>query len=445
MAARTFSSMRQRAVALASSIGLAVAAVVVAAPAVAPAVTGGEFTPAVGVSPQVRYAGKPFAEDESVVFGCQIATAEYPCYGPDQIKHAYQIDQTGLTGAGRTIVIVDAFQNPYITQELHDFDAVWGIPDPPSFKIVAPDGLTPFSAQDANMFGWSGEISLDVQWAHAIAPAAKIVLVLAKSGNDADIVSALGYAIHHNLGDVISMSFGEAEPCFAASLDAKEHALFAEATAKRITLVASSGDDGAAQPGCAADDLDLLSTSTPAADPYVLGVGGTNLTADYTTGAYRSERAWTDEAGQSGGGFSVRYAKPQYQVGFQSTVWPRRTGRGLQRRRRRRGGRGVVRAVRPEHVLPPRRHERGRTAVVRHRCPGRPEGRPPCRFVQLHALFARSGEEHLLDGLPRHHGRQQLRADRRFRHRDGMGPGDGPRNTCRVRPAQSRQVTPRAT
>ena len=74
------------------------------------------------------------------------------------------------------------------------------------------------------MVGWSGEIALDVQWAHAVAPAAKIVLVLAKSNDDPDIVSAEAYAIHRNLGDVISMSYGEAEHCFAPSLDANEHA-----------------------------------------------------------------------------------------------------------------------------------------------------------------------------------------------------------------------------
>ena len=63
------------------------------------------------------------------------------------------------------------------------------------------------------MIGWAEEISLDVQWAHAIAPGANITLVLAKSNDDADILSATQYAVDHNLGDVISQSFGENESC----------------------------------------------------------------------------------------------------------------------------------------------------------------------------------------------------------------------------------------
>jgi subtilase family serine protease len=318
------SSLRQRALASVSSIALVAALGVTGAPSVAHAVASGVFSPAVGVSPQVRYAGQPTGTNTSVHFACQLPGGDFVCYGPDQIKHAYQIDQTGLTGAGRTIVIVDAYQNPYVTQELHDFDALWGLADPPSFDIVAPDGLTPFDFDDDNMVGWSGEISLDVQWAHSVAPGARMVLVLAKSSDDGDIVSALGYAIHHNLGDVVSMSFGEAEQCFSPLLDAREHLLFTEAAARGITLVASSGDDGAAQPGCSDDAPDVIAASTPAADPLVLGVGGTNLTADLTTGTYQSEVAWDDCCGQSGGGFSTRYTRPAYQAGFHN-----KSGRGV--------------------------------------------------------------------------------------------------------------------
>jgi subtilase family serine protease len=297
---------------------LSAATLATAAPPVA-AATGG-YTPAVGVKPHFRSAGKPAAQGSSVVFSCQFPTTTFPCYGPSQIQRAYDIDELytkGIDGTGRTIVIVDAFQNPYIRDELRDFSTVWGLPQA-NLRIVAPDGLTPFDINDDNMVGWSGEISLDVQWSHAIAPKAKIVLVLAKSNEDADILSALTYAVNHNLGDVISMSFGEAEQCFDPKLDAQEHKLFQQAQAKGITLIASSGDDGAAQPGCKAGDPDLLAASTPANDPGVLGIGGTNLTADLTTGDYTSEVAWDDGFGQSGGGFSTRYAKPTYQAGFVS-------------------------------------------------------------------------------------------------------------------------------
>jgi subtilase family serine protease len=74
------------------------------------------------------------------------------------------------------------------------------------------------------------EISLDVLWAHAIAPGANITLGLAKSNNDADILSATKYAVDHNLGDVISQSFGENESCVDPSLLAQEHQVLADGT-----------------------------------------------------------------------------------------------------------------------------------------------------------------------------------------------------------------------
>jgi subtilase family serine protease len=127
---------------------------------------------------------------------------------------------------------------------------------------VAPDGLTPFDENDPNQVGWAVEISLDVQWAHAIAPDAAITLVLAKSNEDADILSATRYVVDHGLADVISQSFGEAEECMDPALLRAQHELFQRATAKRITLVASSGDDGAAQPSCDGTDL-IKAASTP--------------------------------------------------------------------------------------------------------------------------------------------------------------------------------------
>ena len=98
---------------------------------------------------------------------------------------------------------------------LPGLNGLGGPPDPSlgTFTQIAPDGLTPFDPTDDNMVGWAEEISLDVVWAHAIAPGANIVLVLAKSNDDADILSATQYAVDHNLGNVISQSFGENESC----------------------------------------------------------------------------------------------------------------------------------------------------------------------------------------------------------------------------------------
>ena len=91
--------------------------------------------------------------------------------------------------------------------------------------------------------------------AHAVAPAAKIDLVIAKSDQDPDILSALQYVVSHHLGSVLSQSYGEAESCEAPSIVQADHALFAAAEAQGVTVFASSGDDGAAQPTCDGSSL----------------------------------------------------------------------------------------------------------------------------------------------------------------------------------------------
>jgi subtilase family serine protease len=288
------------------------------------------------------------------LFRCQVGLSTGACYDPYQMRHAYNIDtliNAGFTGKGKTIIIVDAFQSPNIVQQLNLYDSFYGLPslnglggtfDPSlgTFTQIAPDGLTPFVTGDPNMTGWAEEISLDVLWAHAIAPGANIVLVLAKSNNDPDILSVTKYAVDNNLGDVISQSFGENESCADPNLLAQEHQVFADATAKNITIFASSGDQGAAQQTCDGTSW-AKAASTPASDPLVTAVGGTELhAADYcltalgcdpTThpapGTYQSEIAWNEgppfgdfqssfsSTIATGGGFSVLYDEPSYQKG----------------------------------------------------------------------------------------------------------------------------------
>jgi subtilase family serine protease len=297
----------------AGALALAVPMVLGGAAPASAAIVSHAVTPAVGTGSQYE----PLTADEGlgiVHFGCQLA-APPACYGPDQIRAAYDIQSvlnSGVTGAGRTIVIVDAFQSPTIATDLAKFDLIWNLPAPPAFNVIAPDGLTPFDKTKGNQRSWSAEISLDVEWAHAVAPGAVIDLVLAKSDKDADILSATRYAVVHNLGDVISQSFGEAEMCADPKLIRQEHAIFGAAGRKGMTLFASSGDTGAAQPTCDNSAL-VLSASTPASDPQVTAVGGTALTTVGTNGLYQSESAWS----ASGGGFSTIYRRPGYQAPFQ--------------------------------------------------------------------------------------------------------------------------------
>ena len=313
---------------------------------------GSQVSPFLKVGPLAIPAG--VAAPGYGLFNCQVGLSVGACYDPYQMRHAYNVDtliNAGLDGRGKTIVIVDAFQSPNIVQQLNTFIGFYGLaslnglggaPNPSlgTFTQVAPDGLTPFDPSDGNMIGWAEEISLDVLWSHAIAPGANIVLVLAKSNADADILSATKYAVDNRLGDVISQSFGENESCVDSNLLAAEHQLFAKATLKHITLIASSADEGAAQQTCDGSSW-VRAASSPASDPLVMAVGGTELNAagycltalgcDPTTnpapGTYQGEIAWNEgppfgdfqpyfgSTIATGGGFSVLYRAPLYQLG----------------------------------------------------------------------------------------------------------------------------------
>jgi subtilase family serine protease len=308
---RSLTDRKSRLIAVLVAAATLAAAALVATPS-ARARAAGHMTPAVGVHP--HYSVEGHAQPRATTFSCQLTTPA-GCYGPAQVRAAYGVDKlTHLNGAGRTIAIVDAFQSPTIQHDLATFDTLFGLPAP-ALDIVAPDGLTPFDPNNANHVGWAGEITLDVEYAHAIAPAAKLVLVLAKSNDDADILSATRYVVDHNLADVISQSFGEAEQCMDPNVFNQQTALFAEATRKKITLLASSGDQGSAQPTCDGTSF-FKAASTPASDPHVTGVGGTRLDADGVTGAYHGETVWNepDFASAGGGGFSVKFRTPTYQL-----------------------------------------------------------------------------------------------------------------------------------
>ena len=269
----------------------------------------------------------------SVTFGCQsrpIDGSHGPrCYQPSQIQTAYGYSgllASGINGTGRTIVIIDAYSNPYVANDLAIQDSVLGLPAPPSYNAVAPQGVPTFDPSDGNQDGWAEEITLDVLWSHAMAPGANIVLVEAASSQDADILAATKWAVDNNVGDVISQSFGEAESCVDPALLAQEHAVFQEAADKGMTVFASSGDSGASQFSCDGNSA-ILSASSPASDPLVTAVGGTTLNASTPAGNYIGETAWTEQLfgcnppavdfndiNCSGGGYSTIYSRPSWQA-----------------------------------------------------------------------------------------------------------------------------------
>ena len=227
------------------------------------------------------------------------AASSFQGYTVAQIRHAYGFDQVSDTGTGETIAIVDAFNDPNIAADLHTFDVKMGIADPPSLTVESQTGGSVSTLKtDA---GWASEISLDVEWAHAIAPNAKIVLVEANTDSLSNLMAAVNTARNISSVSVVSMSWGGSE---FSGVSQYNSILTTPAGHQGVTFVASSGDDGSA-----------YGVSWPASSPNVLSVGGTTL---YTTGAngtYATETGWSD----SGGGVSQLYSEPAYQTAAQST------------------------------------------------------------------------------------------------------------------------------
>src|SRR5260370_4548550 len=137
----------------------------------------------------------------------------YSVYTPAQVRQGYGFDRLPLNGAGQTIAIVDAYDDPNAYTDLIRFDRTFGLADPPSFVKATPQGTPAANA------AWAGEIALDVEWAHAIAPGAKILLVEARSANTLDLLAAVDYARNYAGLSVVSMSWGGPEFFNEASLD----------------------------------------------------------------------------------------------------------------------------------------------------------------------------------------------------------------------------------
>lgn len=202
------------------------------------------------------------------------------CYSPNFIRAAYNVP-SNLDGTGQTILIVDAFGSPTIQHDLEVFDNTFGIPAPPSFTILCPvDGCPTFAPNNAfhDEVGWTFETTLDVDYAHAIAPGANIVLVVAATSSGNAINDAEARAISLYPGSIMSQSFGEPEwLVHANSAQFMQGDLnYQAAQAAKITVFASAGDWGATN--CFSASIQCVSFANaafPASDPLVTAVAGT--------------------------------------------------------------------------------------------------------------------------------------------------------------------------
>lgn len=230
-----------------------------------------------------------------------MATASPTGAIPSKVRSAYGFDTVMLNagtivgdGAGTTIAIVDAYHSPNIVNDLHQFSLAFGLPDA-NFTQVDQYGGTNYPAQNSI---WITEIALDVQWAHAIAPKANILLVEANSNSYADLMVAVDTARNTPGVVAVSMSWGGGEFLAETSYD---YHFTTPSGHDGVTFLASSGDSGSPP-------------RYPATSPNVVAVGGTTLTTT-TSGAWSNETA----VNFSGGGVSIYQPQPSYQIGQVTT------------------------------------------------------------------------------------------------------------------------------
>ena len=312
------------------------------------------FVPAVTEIQLISTATPPPSESACFAIGIR-------CFTPQSMTAGYNFGplyEMGRNGAGKTIAIIDSFGSPTIADDLHVFDSAFGLqpmcgetgvtctPGMPTFQTLEVQGSPPLVSQPPNNgtgqedhFGWAVEVSLDVEWAHATAPGANIILVTTPTAETLGVqgfpqmMNAIQYVVDHHLADVISMSLGAGEGSFASanSLLNLRKALV-DAQANNVTVLAATGDNGSAnvlkQPVKNPPLIPYPSVGWPASDPLVTAVGGTyhctdpNSTTSPPTvdstdppvncqgaNAGQAEVGWID----GGGGYSILFPRPDYQ------------------------------------------------------------------------------------------------------------------------------------
>jgi subtilase family serine protease len=243
--------------------------------------------------------------------------------------------QAGWDGTGQTIVITDAFGSPTIQTDAEVFSQLYGLPDltPSNFQVLrAPGALNHPANKHFNPVGWADEITLDVEWVHATAPGANIVLVIGPN-NGSDLDEAVNYAVVHHLGNTISNSWSSVEGFGNPAQLIRINRILEAAAAQGIDVNFSSGDFG--------DFAAIVGFKTvgfPGSSPFATSIGGTSLalnpdnTIMFQTGWGNNitRIANTIALGSpptvppinfgfqfgAGGGSSLTFAKPAFQSGL---------------------------------------------------------------------------------------------------------------------------------
>ncbi len=284
--------------------------------------------------------------------GVPLSTS-FHCYTPAEIYAAYGVGALhgeGITGKGETIVIVDSYGSPTVQQDLNTFSDTFGLPRT-TIKFIYPQGKPVFNnSVNGSPLGWAVETSLDVQWSHAIAPDAQIVLVAAIP---AETEGVQGYpnmflgeqmAINAYPGAVMSQSFASTEQAFRAAgpaVVAQFDKVYQSAMQHHVTVIGSSGDSGTANVDKQGNVYQFPTVNWPSSDPLVTSAGGTWLQYGWTwdptsptslnfltTPGSRTEVVWNEPFIQAsdGGGRSVLFTTPSFQSSISQSLLEGRRG-----------------------------------------------------------------------------------------------------------------------
>ena len=298
---------------------------------------------------------------EASCYAANASSGGRRCFTPTSMANSYDyasLHAAGNEGQGTTIAIVDSFGSDTITNDLAVFNTAFGLPHMcgetgadaaacisgmPRFSTLEVQGSPSASPPPPNNGTgqenhnlWALEVSLDVEWAHATAPLANIILVTTPTAETLGVqgfvqfMNAEQYVVDHHLADVITQSFGAAEGSFhngLAALINMRHA-FIDAQANHVSVFASTGDNGTAnilkEPVKNPATIPYPSVGWPASDPLVTAVGGTYLCTDAVTGltvdsvnrpSTCQNNPGVREIGwiAGGGGYSILFPKPTYQ------------------------------------------------------------------------------------------------------------------------------------
>ncbi|MBF9072033.1 S53 family peptidase [Streptacidiphilus fuscans] len=298
----------------------------------------GKYAPAGGgidTSWCSTYWGQKHANDAPNGPGGESLPMRLCGYTAGQIRHAYGVAQSGLTGKGVTVAIVDAYASPTIVQDVANWNQQMGLPQfaPGQFTQVMPQGGFPSGTDPKDVAGWQGEETMDIESVHLMAPDAKIVFY-GTDGSDQGFDTALETIVANHTANIVSCSWGGPESENAQEEFQAKTQIFEQGAVEGIGFNFSSADNGDYTVAAtnASDPNNILSrpgVAFPASDPFATGVGGTSLGID-ANGNYSWESGWGNWMqqqsgngwaagnvfdGGAGGGNSSVFPQPSYQKG----------------------------------------------------------------------------------------------------------------------------------